>query len=127
MVADVVDVVRALTLDKENRVPYLGFQENSIIDLPILPREAIETTYYLRLTVEDKPGALADITNILAKQNISIEALIQKEPQHGETRIPVIMLTQKTIEKEMDAAIAAIKNLASVTGQVTRIRLETLG
>lgn len=127
VIADVVDVVRALTLDVENRVPYLGFQENAIIDLPILPREAIETTYYLRLTVEDKPGALADITNIMAKQNISIEALIQKEPQHGETKIPVIMLTQKTIEKEMDAAIAAIENLASVTGHVTRIRLETLG
>lgn len=127
VIADVVDVVRALTLDVENRVPYLGFQENAIIDLPILPREVIETTYYLRLTVEDKPGALADITNIMAKQNISIEALIQKEPQHGETKIPVIMLTQKTIEKEMDAAIAAIENLASVTGQVTRIRLETLG
>ena len=127
VVADVVDVVRALTLDVENRVPYLGFQENAIIDLPILPREEIETTYYLRLTVEDKPGALADITNILAKQNISIEALIQKEPQHGETKLPIIMLTQKTIEKEMDAAISAIENLASVTGQVTRIRLETLG
>ncbi len=127
VVADVVDVVRALTLDVKSRVPYLGFQEQAIIDLPILPREAIETAYYLRLTVEDKPGALADITNILAQQNISIEALIQKESQHGETTLPIIMLTQKTIEKEMDTAIAAIENLASVTGQVTRIRLETLG
>jgi len=127
VVADIVDVVRALSLDAENRVPYLGFQENAIIDLPILPREEIETAYYLRLTVEDKPGALADITHILAKQNISIEALIQKEPQHGETKLPIIMLTQKTIEKEMDAAISAIENLASVAGQVTRIRLETLG
>ncbi|RLA24139.1 MAG: homoserine dehydrogenase, partial [Gammaproteobacteria bacterium] len=127
VVADVVDVVRALTLDVANRVPYLGFQSDAIIDLPILPREEIETTYYLRLTVEDKPGSLADITNILARQNISIEALIHKEPQHGETKVPIIMLTQKTIEKEMDTAIAAIENLASVTGQVTRIRLETLG
>jgi len=127
VVADIVDVVRALTLDVENRVPYLGFQDNAIIDLPILPREEIETTYYLRLTVEDKPGALADITNILATQNISIEALIQKEPQHGETMLPIIMLTQKTIEREMDTAIAAIENLSSVTGQVTRIRLESLG
>ncbi|SMG63714.1 homoserine dehydrogenase [methanotrophic bacterial endosymbiont of Bathymodiolus sp.] len=127
VVADVVDVVRALTLDVENRVPYLGFQEQAIIDLPILPREAIETAYYLRLTVEDKPGALADITNILAQQNISIEALIQKEPRHDDTTLPIIMLTQKTVEKEMDTAIAAIENLASITGQVTRIRLETLG
>ena len=127
VVADIVDVVRALPLDTENRVPYLGFQESAITDLAILTREAIETTYYLRLTVEDKPGALADITNILAKQNISIEAIIQKEPLHGETMVPIIMLTQKTIEKEMDSAISAIENLSSVTGQVTRIRLETLG
>ncbi len=127
VIADVVDVARALTLDAQSRVPYLGFQENAINNLPILPREEIETTYYLRLTVEDKPGALADITSILAKQNISIEALIQKEPKQGETRVSIIMLTQKTIEKEMDAAISAIENLSSVTGQVTRIRLETLG
>lgn len=127
VVADVVDVVRALALDAQSRVPYLGFQESEINNLPILPREEIETTYYLRLTVEDKPGTLADITGILAKQNISIEALIQKEPKQGETRVSIIMLTQKTIEKEMDAAISAIENLSSVTGQVTRIRLETLG
>ncbi|OQK16010.1 homoserine dehydrogenase [Methyloprofundus sedimenti] len=127
VIADVVDVVRALALDAQNRVPYLGFQESEINNLPILAPAEIETTYYLRLTVEDKPGTLADITGILAKQNISIEALIQKEPKQGETRVSIIMLTQKTIEKEMDAAISAIENLSSVTGQVTRIRLETLG
>jgi len=127
VVADVVDTVRALTLDTENRVPYLGFQADKITDQTILSREQIETTYYLRLAVEDKPGALAEITNILAKQNISIEAIIQKEPHAGETVLPIIMLTQKTIEQEMDTAISAIENLSSVTGQVTRIRLETLG
>jgi len=127
VVADVVDTVRALTLATENRVPYLGFQADKITDQTILSREQIETTYYLRLAVEDKPGALAEITNILAKQNISIEAIIQKEPHAGETVLPIIMLTQKTIEQEMDTAISAIENLSSVTGQVTRIRLETLG
>ncbi|MDC9728510.1 MAG: homoserine dehydrogenase [Methyloprofundus sp.] len=127
VVADVVDVVRALSLDSSSRIPALGFQEAAIIDTPILPAEEVQTAYYLRLTVEDKPGALADITNILAKQNISIEAIIQKEPHHGETNLPVIMLTQRTIEKEMNTAISAIEKLSSVTGQVTRIRLETLG
>jgi homoserine dehydrogenase len=127
VVADVVDVVRALSLNSESRVPALGFQESEIIDSTILTHEDIETAYYLRLTVEDKPGALADITNILAKQNISIEAIIQKKPLHGETNLPVIMLTQRTIEKEMNTAISAIEQLSSVTGQVTRIRLETLG
>jgi len=127
VVADIVDVVRALPLNSSDRMPSLGFQDESIIDSPILPQEDIQTAYYLRLTVEDKPGALADITNILATQNISIEAIIQKEPHHGETNLPVIMLTQRTIEKEMNTAISAIEKLSSVTGQVTRIRLETLG
>lgn len=127
VVADVVDVVRALTLHSINRVPHLAFQEGSIANLHILTHEQIETAYYLRLTVEDKPGTLAQITHILAKQNISIEAILQKEPHEGETLVQIIMLTQKTIEKEMDDAISAIENLSSVTGQVTRIRLETLG
>jgi len=127
VIADVVDVVRALSLESADRIPPLGFQDSAITDSNILNAEQIETAYYLRLTVEDKPGALADITNILAKQNISIEAIIQKEPLQGASSLPVIMLTQKTIEKEMDTAISAIENLSSVTGQVTRIRLETLG
>jgi len=127
VVADIVDVVRTLSLSTENRVPHLAFQDDAITDFPILAHEQIETAYYLRLTVEDKPGALADITRILAKQNISIEAILQKEPQPNETLVSIIMLTQKTIEKEMNTAISAIENLSSVTGQVTRIRLETLG
>ncbi len=127
VIADIVDVVRTLTLSAENRVPHLAFQDDAITDLPILSSAEIETTYYLRLTAADKPGTLADITNILAKHNISIEAIIQKEPLNDETELPIIMLTQKTIEKEMNSAISAIENLPSVTGQVTRIRLETLG
>lgn len=127
VVADLVDVVRAMTSDPENRVPHLAFQADAIVDLPILPAEEIRTAYYLRLTAEDKPGVLADVTRILAGHNISIEALIQKEPLKGQTSVSIIMLTQLTSEKEMNAAIAEIEDLATVTGQVARIRLETLG
>lgn len=127
VIADVVDVVRALTLNSINRVPHLAFQDDSIADLHILTHEQIETAYYLRLTLKDKPGTLAQITQILAKQNISIEAILQKEPPSEQALVQIIMLTQKTIEKEMDDAISAIEDLSSVTGQVTRIRLETLG
>lgn len=127
VVADLVDVVRAMTSDPENRVPHLAFQPNAIVDIPVLPAEQIRTAYYLRLTAEDKPGVLADVTRILAAHNISIEALIQKEPPRGETSVPIIMLTQLTLEKEMNAAIADIEALATVSGKVARIRLETLG
>lgn len=127
VVADLVDAVRAITSDPENRVPHLAFQSDAIVELPILPAEQIKTAYYLRLTAEDKPGVLADVTRILAAHHISIEALIQKEPLKGQTSVSIIMLTQLTLEKEMNAAISEIEALATVTGKVARIRLETLG
>ena len=127
VVADLVDVVRAMTSDPENRVPHLAFQADAIVDIPLLSADNIKTAYYLRLTAEDKPGVLADVTRILAAHQISIEALIQKEPQRGESSVPIIMLTQLTLEKEMNAAIAEIEALSTVSGKVARIRLETLG
>lgn len=127
VVADVIDVVRALTSDPENRVPHLAFQAQSIADMPIVSADGFKTAYYLRLNAEDKPGVLADVTRILAAHHISIEAIIQKEPLENETAVPIILLTQITLEQEMNAAIAEIEGLATVTGKVNRIRLETLG
>lgn len=127
VVADVIDVVRALTSDPENRVPHLAFQPEAIVDIPVLAAEEIKTAYYLRLNAEDKPGVLADVTKILADQNISIEAIIQKEPCKGETSLPIIMLTQQTLEKEMNAAIEKMEALPTIIGKVNRIRMETLG
>ena len=126
VVADVIDVVRALTSDPENRVPHLAFQADSIHDIPVLTSDRFKTSYYLRLNAEDKPGVLADVTRILADHHISIEAIIQKEPLGDETPIPIILLTQITLEKEMNAAIAEMEALKTVTGKVNRIRLETL-
>jgi len=127
VVADVIDVVRALTTDPENRVPHLAFQADALADIPVLSPDSFKTAYYLRLTAEDKPGVLADVTKILADHHISIEAIIQKEPQLNKTAVPIILLTQITLEKEMNAAIAKIEALKTVTGKVNRIRLETLG
>ncbi len=127
VVADVIDVVRALTSDPENRVPHLAFQADALDDIPVLPAEKFKTSYYLRLNADDKPGVLAEVTRILADHQISIEAINQKEPLKNETSVPIIMLTQVTLEKEMNAAIAEIEALTTVRGTVNRIRLETLG
>ncbi|TSA42291.1 MAG: homoserine dehydrogenase [Methylococcaceae bacterium] len=127
VVADIIDVVRALTSNPANRVPHLAFQANALADIPVLSCQHFRTAYYLRLTAEDKPGVLADVTGILADHNISIEAIIQKEPLQGETSIPIIMLTQITLEQEMTAAIAKIEALPTVTGKINHIRMETLG
>ena len=126
VVADLVDVVRTLTTDPNNRVPHLAFQPDALSDLRILPIEEIDTSYYLRLHALDKPGVLADVTRILADQKISIEAILQKEPHAGEDTVPVIILTQRVREKNMNEAIARIEKLRLYQGQVARIRLEHL-
>ena len=78
------------------------------------------------MRVQDKPGVLADITRILADSTISIEAMVQKEPSEGESRVDIVMLTHLAREKNVDQAIARIEKLESVEGSVTRIRLESL-
>lgn len=126
VVADLVDVVRALTSDPENRVPHLAFQPDSIADIPILAMEEVETAYYLRMQTEDRPGVLADVTRILGDQSISIEAMIQKEPSDEGAQATIIMLTHRVKEKNMNQAISNIEALECVIGQVTRIRMESL-
>nr|WP_314860399.1 homoserine dehydrogenase [uncultured Undibacterium sp.] len=126
VIADVVDITRLATADPEHRVPYLAFQPNALSDLKVLPISEVFTSYYLRMRVEDKPGVLADVTKILAEFSISIDAMLQKEPAEGESRTDIIMLTHQTQEKNVDAAIARIEALASVTGKVTKLRLEEL-
>jgi homoserine dehydrogenase len=127
VVADLVDVTRMHTADPEHRVPHLAFQPDRMSDAPILAMEEVETSYYLRLRVLDRPGVLADITRILADMSISIDAMVQKEPIEGEEQVDIIMLTHLTQEKNVNAAITRIESLPVVSGKVTRIRLEQLG
>jgi homoserine dehydrogenase len=126
VVADLVDVVRALTADPENRVPHLAFQPDSLADLPILPMAEVESAYYLRMEAEDSPGVLADVTRILGDAGISIEAIIQKEQAPEAAHVPVIILTHGVREGRIDEAIARIEALGSINGTVTRVRVEYL-
>ena len=127
IIADLVDVTRMHTADPEHRVPHLAFQPDRLSSVPILPMAEVETSYYLRMRVQDRPGVLADVTRILADKGISIDAMVQKEPSAGEEQVDIIMLTHLTREKSVDAAIARIGKLPVVVGKVTRIRMEQLG
>jgi homoserine dehydrogenase len=126
VVADIIDVTRTLTTDPENRVPHLAFQPGELSDLPVLPMDDVVSAYYLRMTVEDRPGVLAAVSGILSEHGISIEAMRQQEPAAGEPRVPLVMLTQTVRESQMNAALRGIEALDSVAGDVTRIRVEQL-
>ncbi|MDR1646688.1 MAG: homoserine dehydrogenase [Zoogloeaceae bacterium] len=127
VIADLVDVARASAIAPSLRVPHLAFQPDQLrSDLPILPIDEAETAFYLRLVVEDKLGVLADVTRILADEGLSIDALLQREPEEGEGKTDIIILTHVCQEKQANAAIARIEKLAAVTEKVTRLRLESL-
>ncbi|MCO5097277.1 MAG: homoserine dehydrogenase [Rhodocyclaceae bacterium] len=126
VIADLVDVTRMHTADPEHRVPHLAFQPDAVKPIPVLAMGEVETSYYFRMRVEDRPGVLADITRILADTQISIDAMIQREPAEGEEQTDIIMLTHQTLEKNADAAIARIEALPVVKGKVVRLRLEEL-
>ncbi len=126
VVADVIDVVRALTTDPENRVPHLAFQPDALSDIDILPMEEVETAYYLRLKVVDKPGVLAEVTRILGDAGISIEAILQKESDDDNLTVSVIILTQRVKEKYMNESIEKIEANDNIQDKVVRIRVETM-
>jgi homoserine dehydrogenase len=126
VVADLVDVTRMHTADPENRVPHLAFQPDALSSAPILPMSEVRTAYYLRIRAFDKPGVLADMTRILADLEISIDAMIQKEPDEGQEQVDIIILTHETVEKNINHAITKIEKLSTISGKVTRLRLETL-
>lgn len=126
VIADIVDVARLCDSEIAERVPHLAFQPDALsTNLPILPMGEVLTGNYLRIRVEDKAGALAKITAILAEQDISIDALLQKEAlSKGETDL--IILTHICKEKAVLAAIEKLEKLETTKGKVQRIRREEL-
>ena len=126
VVADIIDIVRTLNCNPGNRVPHLAFQPNAISDIPILAMDDVETAYYLRMQVSDKPGVMAEVASILGNSGISIEAILQKEPPAGVDQASIILLTHVVQERQMNAAILQIEALESIHGDIMRIRLEHL-
>jgi len=126
VVADIVDLARELSAGQSCRVPALGVATADLKTLPVLPMEQVITPWYLRIIAEDKPGVLSSIASIFSDHGISMEALIQKPPAEGETRVPLIVLTSRASQGSMDVAVATIEALESISGEVARIRVEAL-
>jgi len=124
VVADLVDVARAFDVDPAHRVPHLGFQPESMVDIPILSMDDVVSSYYLRLRVEDRPGVLADLARILADADISIGSMFQ-EP-HGDNDADIIFLSHEAREGNVEDALRKIQYLPFVKSKVTRLRMEHL-
>ena len=126
VIADLVDITRLHTADAHHRVPHLAFQHGAMQDTPILHIDEVVTAFYLRLVVADKAGVLARITGILAENDISIDAVLQRESAEGEKQTDLIILTHDTVEGRMRAALAQMQGLPTVLAPIVRIRKEEL-
>ncbi len=124
VVADLVDVTRLHTADPGNRVPHLAFQPDAMADTPILPMDEVLTSHYLRLSVADQPGVLADIARVLANANISIGSMVQQPSKADAAEL--VFLTHEAREKDINEAIKRIEDLPFVRSKVTRLRMESL-
>ncbi len=126
VVADLVDVARALTVDPTNRVPHLAFQPTHLNDVSILPIEETVCPFYVRLSVRDEIGVLALITRTLADHSVSLESVIQKDGVEGEP-VALILLTHSVREKDVLLALARIEQQIFIVAKTVVLRCETLG
>jgi homoserine dehydrogenase len=127
VVADIIDTVRTIDIDADHKVPLLGFKPDAMSDIDIIAIEDVETACYLRMTALDKPGVLAEVSEVFAQHAISLEAVLQKEPAEGVDKVHLVLLTQKVKESNINAAITEVENFDEIEGSVARIRLEHLG
>ncbi|MFN3714416.1 MAG: homoserine dehydrogenase [Alcanivoracaceae bacterium] len=125
VVADIIEMGRALMLDHDHRVPYLGFHTDALSDQPILPMDDVVCPFYIRLHVQDRAGVLADITRILSQHSISIEAMFQKDVEDDQP-VPIMLMTHSVRERDVNAALAEIAALDAVMADIVRIRVELL-
>jgi homoserine dehydrogenase len=126
VIADLVDITRLHTADPDNRVPHLAFQPDELSSTPILPIEQVRTAFYLRLRVADQTGVLATLTRILADNEISVDAMLQREAGEDEKHTDLIILTHNTEEGRMNQALAQLQALPTVLAPIVRIRKEEL-
>ncbi len=130
VIADLVDIARLINAESGHRVPPLAFQPDAMSDTPVMPMGEIITSYYLRLNVADEAGVLANVTSILAKADISIDAVLQREADEvggeGATQTDLIILTHDCVESKMNDALAQMQALKTVLAPIVRIRKEEL-
>ena len=123
VLSDIADIARNILSNTRRRVPILGYPEENIKKIPILPMEELHTKYYLRFEAQDHPGVLAKISGILGKNNISIKSVHQKGRQTN-GKVPVVMITHTAKEQWVQTALGQITATDSVVGNPVVIRIE---
>jgi homoserine dehydrogenase len=126
VIADLIDIARWQGADPRHHVPALGFHAQALHHPRVARLSEIDSAYYLRLRVADTPGVLRALTSILAELEISVEAILQKEPREHEDAT-LAMITSVVNERRCDQALQKMESLPFVREPVTRLRVEHFG
>ena len=124
VVADIIEISRDILSGSKLRVPPSSFQSTSIKTIPILNIESIDSEYFLRFSVFDNPGVLSLISGILGKHSIGIFSVIQKGRCDEGKAVPLIMMTHRSNEKNIQLALREIDKLEVVYEKSNFIRVE---
>lgn len=117
VVADLIDVARGRTM------PAFVVPADRLAEVKVSPMARHTGAYYMRLMVQDRPGVIAAISGILAKERISVEGMLQRgRSQSGD--VPVVITTHETEEAAMQRAVARIAKLKAVAEEPCIIRIE---
>ncbi len=122
VVADIIDITRGSTLN----IPTLGFVDEYISAKKILPIEEVKSEFYLRLSMSNKAGLLAKITNIFAKNDVSIDAMVHKEISDESKDPDIFLITSKIKERKINEIIQEIESLPDNKEKIIKIRVEEL-
>ncbi|HUS24739.1 MAG TPA: homoserine dehydrogenase [Candidatus Binatia bacterium] len=123
VVSDLLEVAREHGVAAPHRPHALGFDPGAMAPLPLVPREQVQSAHYVRLQVADTPGVLKGITSILAELDISIEAILQKEPR-GRDDATLAIITSVIGEQRFAQAMAKLLALPFVRPGSTHLRVE---
>ena len=124
VVADIVEIARNILSGSKLRVSSQSFQRNKIKTIPMIKIEEINSEYFLRFSVLDNPGVLSRISGILGSHSIGIHSVIQKGRGDLGKGVPLIMMTHRTNEKNIQLALREIDNLEVVCEDSNFIRVE---
>jgi len=125
VVADVVEIARDILTGCKGRVPSQSFQRDEMKSISIMNIEEIDSEYFLRFSVLDNPGVLSRISGILGNHSIGILSVIQKGRCDQGSGVPLIMMTHRANEKDVQLALQEIDGLDVVCEKSHFIRVES--
>ncbi|SFF95068.1 homoserine dehydrogenase [Desulfotomaculum arcticum] len=117
VVSDAMDAARDLLRNVPGIISCTCYDEKPVKDMGL-----VESRYYIRIQVSDKPGVLASIAYAFSDKEVSLATVLQK--QTDAVTAEIVLVTHKVREKNMQEALEIIKHLSSVKAISNVIRVE---